>query len=422
MSKFLYTILIKIFYIPFCLIIFFRIFINKEDKSKFTEKIFPAKFKRPDGYLFWFHVASLGEFNSIIPILNYFNEKNKNYNFLITTTTLSSYKEFKKKYEDNNNFFHQFLPYDTNFLINNFFKNWRPDIVSFVDSEIWPNFILKIGKENLPFLLLNARITKKSFKRWKIVNNFASELFSKFTLCIASSKETIDYLKYFNVSNVKFFGNIKYCSLIKIGKNTKEYQFDQIINNFVWCAISTHPNEEIFLGKAHKIIQKKLKPSTLILIPRHINKIQKISSNLKKMGFDVQLKNEKDSINKNTEIALVNYYGEIAKYLKKINQIFIGKSLLGKLKNRGGQNPIDAAKLGCKVYHGPYVYNFREIYDFLGNKNLSKKIITPEELAQNIIKNSGKFGEKKHETNQELENLSKDIFNNTISEYEKLIK
>ena len=93
------------------------------------------------------------------------------------------------------------------------------------------------------------------------------------------------------------------------------------------------------------------------------------------MGFDVQLKNEKDSINKNTEIALVNYYGEIAKYLKKINQIFIGKSLLGKLKNRGGQNPIDAAKLGCKVYHGPYVYKFREIYDFLGNKNLSKKII-----------------------------------------------
>ena len=101
-------------------------------------------------------------------------KKNSKNNFLITTVTLSSFNELNKIYKNNNRIFHQFLPYDSNLLINNFFKNWNPDLVSFVDSEIWPNFFLKIKKENLPFILLNARITKKSFDRWSLVRGFAS--------------------------------------------------------------------------------------------------------------------------------------------------------------------------------------------------------------------------------------------------------
>ena len=193
MLKVLYNFFIKIFYIPYCFIIFIRKFYKKEHKIKFKEKIFFNKIERPKGFLFWFHAASIGELNSILPIVDYFLKKNTGYNFLITTVTLSSFSQFQKKYKDNRRVFHQFLPYDSNLLINNFFKNWKPDLISFVDSEIWPNFFLKIRKEKLPFLLLNGRITKKTFKRWKILKSFASELFASISLSIASNKETVNF-------------------------------------------------------------------------------------------------------------------------------------------------------------------------------------------------------------------------------------
>ena len=181
-----YNFLIKLFYFPYCLIIFFRKFKSKEHPKKFKEKIKINKINRPKGYLFWFHAASIGELKTIFPVIDFFLQKDTEYNFLITTVTLSSYQQFEKKYGKNKRVFHQFLPYDANFLVENFLKNWKPNIVSFVDSEIWPNFFLKIKKENLPFILLNGRITKKTFKRWKLTRNFACELFQSFDLIIAS--------------------------------------------------------------------------------------------------------------------------------------------------------------------------------------------------------------------------------------------
>ncbi|MBH91140.1 MAG: hypothetical protein CMG67_03400 [Candidatus Marinimicrobia bacterium] len=150
MWLFLYNFFLNILYIPYILIILLRIFLNKEHKLKFKEKLFLCKIKRPAGSLFWFHVASIGELNSILPIVDYFLKKDKSYNFLITTVTLSSYNEFKKKFEKNPRVFHQFLPYDHKLLVNNFLELWKPDIASFVDSEIWPNFIFKIKKKIYP--------------------------------------------------------------------------------------------------------------------------------------------------------------------------------------------------------------------------------------------------------------------------------
>ena len=152
MLRFFYNIFLIILYVPYSAAIFLRIFFKKEHGLKFREKLFFKKIRRPDGFVFWFHVASLGEFNSIIPLIDYYLSQNKKYNFLITTLTLSSYNEFKKKYGDNNRVFHQFLPYDSNFLISNFLRSWKPNIVSFVDSEVWPNFIFEIRNKNIPLV------------------------------------------------------------------------------------------------------------------------------------------------------------------------------------------------------------------------------------------------------------------------------
>ena len=169
MLRLFYNFLLTVLYLPYLILIFFRIFLKKEHKNKFKEKVFLTKINRPDGFVFWFHVASIGELNSIFPIINHYLKKDKKYQFLITTVTLSSYNQFQKKFRGNLRVFHQFLPYDLNFFSSYFIKSWKPNIVSFVDSEIWPNFIYTIKKKNIPIVLLNARISNKTFKRWALL-------------------------------------------------------------------------------------------------------------------------------------------------------------------------------------------------------------------------------------------------------------
>ena len=421
MLKIFYNFLITLFYIPYIFIIFFRRFINKEHNKKYKEKIFTSNFKRPEGFLFWFHVASIGEFKSIIPLVDFYLKKNEKNNFLITTVTLSSYNELKKKYGTNKRVYHQFLPYDFKFLINNFFKNWRPNIVSFVDSEIWPNFIFKINQEKIPFVLLNARITKKSFIRWNILGKLSNEIFKSFSLCISSSNNTSDYLKILGAQNIKYFGNIKFCSNVE-NKTSENEQFKSILKKKTWCAVSTHSNEENFCGKVHNILKKSQKEVLTIIIPRHIHRIERIFSILKDFGFKVQIKNENDLIDSSADIVLVNYYGAVSKYLKYFKRIFIGKSMFEKFENNGGQNPIDAAKMGCYIYHGPYVYNFEEIYKYLDASKLSEEITSPKDLADKLIKNFNIDLQSNNEKIKQLDIYSKKIFNSVINEYNEFVK
>ena len=421
MLKVFYSFLINFFYLPYLVIIFYRKIKNKEHEIKFKEKIFPKKIVRPQGFLFWFHASSIGELNTVFPIVDFFLKKDKNYNFLITTVTMSSYNLFKKKYGSKNRVYHQFLPYDSNILVENFLKNWRPNIVSFVDSEIWPNFFLKIRKKNLPLILLNARLTKKTFKRWKIIRSFASEIFGSIKLSICSNKETINYLEYFDVKNIKYFGNLKYCSTLQNVDSFKNIKIETEKNYKIWCAVSTHSGEEIFCAEVHKLLIKSHKNVKTIIIPRHINRVNEILIRLNKMGLKTQIKNENDNINDDAEIIIINYYGSVFKYYEKFKQIFIGKSLIKKFKNDGGQNPIDAARMGCFIYHGPYVSNFKEIYDYLDSENISNNIEDKNILAEKLINN---FNSNFAENNKKIDKLnkySKEIFQQVIKEYESII-
>ena len=417
----LYKFLIFIFYLPYIVLILFRKLIKKEHPRKYKEKIFLNKVTRPKGFLIWFHAASIGEFKSILPLVEYYTRQSPNNFFLITTVTLTSYNEFERRFNSNKRVFHQFLPYDYNFLIENFFKNWRPDIVSFVDSEIWPNFILKIKKENIPLILLNARITKKSFLRWKALGESARKIFSCFTTCISSSKMTSDYLNTLGAQNIKFYGNIKFCSSIE-KKKYDANQFKKISKRKVWCALSTHFDEENLCGKTHLIAKKKLENILTIIIPRHVHRVNKIYSSLKNLGLEVQIKEETDDIDNLADVVLVNYYGSVNKYLQNINQIFIGKSILKKFENSGGQNPLEAAKIGCHIFHGPYVSNFEDIYKFLSNHGICEVVLNSNDLANKLdvnFKNNNKINSEKIE---KINIFSNEIFKNLIKEYSRFIK
>ena len=204
----LYRTLINFIFFLIPLIIFVRLIKKKEDIKRFKEKIgfFPKK--KINGKLIWFHGASVGEIKSVIPLIEKFQKNKKIKQILITSNTLSSsfvINKLKKK-----KIIHQFFPIDTYFISKKFIDYWKPSKAFFIDSEIWPNTILNLSKKRIPIILINGRITKKSFNRWSYFPNFSKRIFSKLNLCLASSQESLKYLKKLQVKNVRYFGNLKF--------------------------------------------------------------------------------------------------------------------------------------------------------------------------------------------------------------------
>ena len=383
---FIYRILTNILYPFFILIILFRKFLNKEDKTRYKEKIFISKFKKlkKDENIIWFHAASVGEFKSILPIINQLNKLKKKLNFLITTTTLSSSIIAQQEIKFLRNVEHRFFPLDVSFLINNFLDNWKPKAIFFVDSEIWPNLILNAKKRKIPLALINARVTNKTFKRWISFSYTAKKIFSLFDLCLCSNLETKKYLNELNAKNVYFNGNIKLISII----NKKEMLIQNknlLVNKQFWLAASTHNQEEVFCLKVHREVKKKIRNIITIIAPRHIERVKEIKTYAENFNLKTQVIGKHDRILKDKEILIINSFGLLNIYFRHAKSVFIGKSLNKKLIKDGGQNPIDAAKLGCKVYHGPYVYNFKDIYEILKKNNISKKIKNYKELSKNLL-------------------------------------
>ena len=258
---YIYRIFTIIFYPIFILIIFIRRFYGKEDKIRYKEKLFSSCFninKNNKKKLIWFHASSIGEVKSVIPIIKTINNKNKNTNFLITTTTFSSGELIKKEISKYRNITHRYFPFDNNKLVKKFLGQWKPYVVIFVDSEIWPNFLLNIKKNKIPLILINARITNKTIIKWKYILSFAKRIFGTFDLCLSSSKNTQKNLKKLFARNIKFFGNLKFIQ--KPEKQFLDKKNIKILDSFkVWCAVSTHKGEEELCIKTHIELKKKKK-------------------------------------------------------------------------------------------------------------------------------------------------------------------
>ena len=168
-----------------------RILKKKESPIRFKEKLGITNAQRQDGYLMWFHCASIGELKSIFPIIDHYIKKNR---ILLTTSTLSSSEIFYKKYSNNKNIIHQFAPIDSPQIVKRFFLKWKPNIIFFTDSELWPNQIFYAKNNNIPIILLNGRISKKSFSRWKLFKITMREILKSFKLILCNSNQSSDYL------------------------------------------------------------------------------------------------------------------------------------------------------------------------------------------------------------------------------------
>ena len=407
---FLYQIFTTIFLIfsPFVLIL--RIIKKKEDKKRFTEKLgIPSK-KKTFGNLIWFHGASVGELMSIIPLIKNY-EKNKSINqILITSSTLSSYEVFKKF-----NFkktIHQYYPLDHPYLTNKFLSYWKPKLAIFIESEVWPNMFQNIDNKKIPLILLNARLTKKTFLRWMKIKYFSHSIFRKITVAYPQNIETKNYLKKLNIKRIDSIGNLKFAE-------NPEENLDKISNKFklkfknrkIWIASSTHKKEELFCANTHIKLKKKVKNLLTIIIPRHIHRAKDIANEIKNLNLKVAFHSSKPKNLNKIDVYIVDTFGETKKFHKIGNSVFLGGSII----KRGGQNPLEAARFGAKILHGPNIDNFKDIYKLLKSFNVSKTITTSEQLASSIIFIKNKtIGIK-------IKNIGEKILKKTISELDKLI-
>ena len=407
---FLYQVIIFIILILSPLIIIVRILKNKEDKKRFIEKFSITSKKRLNGKLIWFHGASVGEILSIVPLIKNYEKKENINQILVTSSTLSS-SNILKKYKFKKTI-HQFYPIDNLYLTNKFLKFWRPSIAIFIDSEIWPSMFRNLKKKNIPLILLNARLTRKTFKRWMKFKNFSSKVFKNITSAYPQNLETKSYLKKLKLNKIGYLGNLKFAenheeNLDKIHHKLKE----QLVKKKIWVASSTHQNEELFCAKAHIELKKKVKNLITIIIPRHVHRSQNIVSEIENLNLKVSCHSAKPKSLKNSDIYIVDTFGETKKFHKISCSVFLGGSII----YRGGQNPLEAARFGAKILHGPNIDNFKDVYKLLRLFKITQKVHTPKKLALSIT-----FKKNKNIGNR-IKNIGENILKKTIKEIDNFI-
>ena len=407
---FIYQILLSILLIISPIIILFRILKNKEDKKRYIEKFSIPTKKRNNGKLVWFHGASVGEILSIIPLVNYYENQKKVDQILITSSTVSSSKVIRKfKFKKT---IHQFFPVDHFFFVNKFLDYWKPNLAIFIDSEIWPYMFKRIYNKNISLILLNARLTKKTFNRWIKVNFFSKSIFGKIKIAYPQNLETKNYLRKLNIKKIKHIGNLKFTQNNDINQNkiSKKLKL-QLKDKKIWVASSTHVSEEIFCAETHVELKKKIKNLITIIIPRHIHRVNEIVAEIKKLNLKIALHSKKPNSLKNIDIYLVDTFGETKIFHQIGATVFLGGSII----KRGGQNPLEAARYGARIVHGPNTDNFNDVYKLLKKLKVSKKIITSKQLASSIIFNKNKkIGVK-------IKNIGEKILKKTIKELDNLI-
>ena len=410
MIFFIYQILLSIILCFSPIIVIIRIIKNKEDKFRFKEKFCLFSKKRGSGKLIWFHGSSVGEILSVVPVIKKYENDKSISKILITSSTLSSSRVLEKiKFKKT---IHQFYPIDHVFFSKKFLNHWKPDVAIFLESEVWPSMFKSIKNENILLILLNARITKKSFDRWNKIKKFSNSIFSLVDKAYSQNLETNYYLKKLKVKDIKSVGNLKFIEndMLEINHSDKKL-FSQFKKFKTFVAASTHNTEELFAAKTHILLKKKIKNIITIIIPRHIDRVDQIISQISELGLNVVSHKSNKKKLSNIDIYVVDTFGESKKFYKLATTVFLGGSII----KRGGQNPLEPARFGAKILHGPNIDNFKDVYKYLNQLKISSTINSPQQCANSIIfkKNMKKVKKMKF--------LGTTILKKTLNELDKSI-
>jgi len=276
--------------------------------------------------------------------------------------------------------------------------------------------IINISSNKIPLILLNGRITDKSYRRWKIFSSSAKILFRKFDICLSSSFKSKKYLKSLGAKKIKYIGNLKFSQTERNEDYLKSSEKKFFSTKKIWCAASTHNTEEEICANVHQRLKRKYKNLLTIIIPRHIHRTHKIINDLEILKLKIHLHSSKKKIKLDTDVYLVDSFGKTKSFFKLCKTVFLGGSII----EHGGQNPLEAARFGCKILHGPNIWNFDEIYSLLGKYKVSNKVKNTNQLSYNL----DKMLNRKNNSNKielKIKNLGNKILNSTFNEISSFI-
>ncbi len=351
---------------------------GKEDPGRLEERIGISSLSRPNGPLVWIHAASVGESIAVLPLMNALLDHYRHLNVLVTTGTVASAQLIESKLPDRA--LHQYVPVDTPSAVKHFLAHWQPNLALWVESEFWPNLLHKTA-EYCPILLVNGRISNTSYARWRRFPNVIRAILSPFERCLMQSTLDAQRLQELGARHVKYIGNLKYDAPALPADSNKLSQLEHtVLHRKVWLASSTHHNEEENIADVHSTLKTKHHDLLTIIAPRHPARAKEIVEMLEERGLNVSCRSKQEEILPTTDIYLADTMGELGIFYRLCDIVFIGGSLIP----HGGQNPLEASRLGCAILTGPHMDNFRDISSQLEQAGASKRIENSDGLAEAI--------------------------------------
>lgn len=328
---------------------------GKEDVKRFNERIGrPAK-KRPEGKLIWLHGASVGESLSMLPLINKLLESYPDSHVMVTTGTVTSAEVMEKRLPERA--FHQYIPIDNPAFVTRFIRHWQPDLVLWFESDLWPALLSGIKRKNIPLILVNGRISNKSFKRWQQFDFISKELLDCFTFCLGQSEEDAYRLRVLGAKNSMCLGNLKYAGINPPVDPDKKAEIESQINGRpLWVVSSTHHDEELKIGRFLKKTNSEIPGLLTLIAPRHPNRGPEIQEQLNSLGLKTALRSKGEKITPDTDVYIADTIGEVGIWYDLSPIVFIGGSLIP----HGGQNFMEPSRFRDAVIVGPYMHNFTD--------------------------------------------------------------
>ncbi len=355
----------------------FRASKGKEERGRHGERYGVASVARPSGPLIWVHAASVGETSAVTPLVEAIVDMG--IHVVLTTGTVTSAKMVQDRLGDR--VIHQYVPLDLKPAVDRFLTHWQPDLAVICESEIWPMTILELGTRRVPQVLVNGRLSDRSFANWHKRPSIAEALFENLAHVVAQSEIDGERFRTLGARPVTVSGNLKVDTAVPPVNNGDLAAMQGMIGSRkTWAAISTHQGEEDIVAQVHHMLKARHRDLLTIIVPRHPDRAAEIAETIEKMGMKVALRSRGDQIEPDTDIYLGDTIGDMGLYLRLTEIAFVGRSLTA----QGGQNPLEPAMLKSAILSGRNVQNFRDSYQRL-IKNGGAKLVRDKDMLAGAV-------------------------------------
>src|SRR5215469_4945973 len=354
-----------------------RLKLGKEDPERIGERRGITRDVRPHGPLVWIHGASVGEVLAAATLIE--RLRALNIRILLTSGTVTSAAIVAKRFPPD--IIHQYVPFDSPRYVARFLNHWRPSLALFIESDLWPNLILQSAARRLPMVLINGRMSQRSFPRWRRVHGTISAILEKFEVCLAQSKTDAERFAALGCRNVVTTGNLKLDVPAPPADPARLERLMSVTRGRpIVVAASTHPGEEEILVEAQRMLVGSFPQLLTVIVPRHPDRGPGIARTIMAAGLGAALRSRQELPTAATDVYVADTLGELGLFYRLASIVFMGGSLV----KHGGQNPIEAVKLGATIVHGPHVFNFTDVYRALDQAGGARSAENKEALVKQV--------------------------------------